>query len=157
MNRLMLWAALGSLSVVFSTRLHLLAYNHDCSAAPLSAASERITRRISEEWKDAYNSGNAARVASLYTEDGHYLSAHIRAHGREAIRSYFQRGIDAGGHIDAIRVQEARSDGKLAYAIGTYEATNAGQRVDGRILVVLEKRGGDWLIAAHEVVVRDQP
>ena len=124
---------------------------------PLSAASEPAPRRMSEDWKDAYNAGDAARVASLYAEDGDYLSAHIGAHAREAIRGYFWRGIDAGGHIDAIRVLGSRSDGRLAYAVGRYEATNSGQKVDGRVLVVLERRGGQWFIAAHEVVVRDQP
>jgi ketosteroid isomerase-like protein len=29
--------------------------------------------------------------------------------------------------------------------------------VDGRILIVLRKVEGRWLIAAHETVVRDQP
>ena len=36
-------------------------------------------------------------VASLHTEDGNYASGHIAAHGREWIRTYFQRGVNAWG------------------------------------------------------------
>jgi len=73
------------------------------------AASEPALQRTAENWKDAYNSGDASRVASLYAEDGDYLSAHVGAHGREVIRAYFQKGIDAGGHIDAVRVLRSRA------------------------------------------------
>jgi len=128
-----------------------------CNPGRVSGADGPALRQVAEAWKDAYNAGDAGRVAALYAEDGQYLSAHVAARGREAIRAYFQRGIDAGGHIDAIRVAEARSDGTLAYGTGVYEANNAGQRVDGRIVLVLERCGGRWLIVAHEVVVRDQP
>jgi uncharacterized protein (TIGR02246 family) len=121
------------------------------------ADDDAALRRVSEEWMAAYNAKDAARVASLYIDGGYYLSAHVLAHGREAIRAYFQKGIDAGGHIEAIHILETHSDAKLAYSLGRYEANNAGQKVDGRILLVLERRGDRWLIAAHEVVVRDQP
>ena len=112
---------------------------------------------IAENWRNAYNAGDASKVAALYTEDAYYLSAHILAHGREAIKKYWQRGITAGGHIDFIRPLTTFSSGELAYSAGTYQATNAGTTVDGRILLVLRKIKGKWLIAAHETVVRDQP
>lgn len=105
----------------------------------------------------AYNRGDASRVAALYTEDGYYLSAHIPTHGREAIEAYWRRGIAAGGHIDYIKPLTIFRSADLGYTVGTYQATNAGVTVDGRILIVLRKINGRWLIAAHETVVRDQP
>ena len=120
-------------------------------------ADDAELRRIAERWKDAYNSGDAAKVAALYTEDGYYLSAHILAHGRKAIEAYWRRGIAAGGHIDFIKPLAVFQSGDLGYCPGTYQATNAGVTVDGRILIVLRKVKGKWLIAAHETVVRDQP
>lgn len=123
----------------------------------VTATDDPSLRGVAERWKDAYNAGDAARVAALYTDEGQYLSAHVHARGREAVRAYFQKGIDAGGRIEAIRVLESWSAGSLAYAIGTYQADNAGQQVDGRILLVLRRCDGEWRIAAHEVVVRDQP
>jgi dienelactone hydrolase/ketosteroid isomerase-like protein len=130
----------------------------DCGSSwTASPVDDAALRGVAQAWKDAYNGGDAPRVASLYAEDGQYLSAHIGARGREAIRAYFQRGIDAGGHIDDLTVLDGGSVGTLGYVAGTYAANNAGQKVDGRILLVLRRCGDAWLIVAHEVVVRDQP
>ena len=85
------------------------------------------------------------------------MSAHVVAHGRPEIRAYFQRGIDARGSIDAIQVLTSGHSGDLAYTVGTYEATNAGQRVRGRNVVVLRRVGDAWRMVAHETVVADQP
>ena len=114
-------------------------------------------RQVAEEWATRYNAGDAAGVASLYTEDGYYASAHILAHGRKEIEGYWARGIAAGGHIDFIKPVEIYTEGNLGYFLGTYQATNAGVTVDGRILIVGKRKAGKWLIAAHETVVRDQP
>jgi uncharacterized protein (TIGR02246 family) len=134
------------------------------AAAPKAAlkqqhvsAEEAAIRQVPEEWIRFYNSGDAAKVAALYTEDGYYLSAHILAHGKQAIQAYWERGIKARGHIDFIKPLAVHHNGELAYCAGTYQATNAGLTVDGRILIVLKKVNGKWLIAAHETVVRDQP
>lgn len=121
------------------------------------SADEAAIRQVSENWIKFYNSGSAPQVAALYTEDGYYLSAHILAHGRQAIEAYWGRGIKSGGHIDFIKPLTLYYIGDLAYCAGTYQATNAGVTVDGRILIVLRKVNGKWLMAAHETVVRDQP
>ncbi len=85
------------------------------------------------------------------------MSAHILAHGRPAIQAFWERGIKARGHIDYIKPLTTYYSGDLGYSAGTYQATNAGVTVDGRILIVLRKVDGKWLMAAHETVVRDQP
>ncbi len=121
------------------------------------SADEAAIRQVSEDWIRFYNAGGAAKVAALYTDDGYYLSAHILAHGRQAIEAYWERGIRAGGHIDFIKPLTLYYTGDLAYCAGTYQATNAGVTVDGRILIVLRRVNGKWLMAAHETVVRDQP
>jgi len=118
---------------------------------------EAALRQVSEDWIKFYNAGDAAKVAGLYTEDAYYLSAHILAHGRQEIQAYWERGIKAGGHLDFIKPVTIYYSGDLAYCAGTYQATNAGVTVDGRILIVLRKVDGRWLMAAHETVVRDQP
>jgi uncharacterized protein (TIGR02246 family) len=120
-------------------------------------ADEAAIRQVSEDWIRFYNAGDAAKVAALYTDDGYYLSAHILAHGRQAVEAYWERGIKAGGHIDFIKPLTVYYTGDLAYCAGTYQATNAGVTVDGRILIVLRKVNSKWLMAAHETVVRDQP
>jgi len=121
------------------------------------SGDEASIRQVSEDWIRFYNAGDATKVAALYADDGYYLSAHILAHGRRAIQAYWERGIQAGGHIDFIKPLTIYYTGDLGYCAGTYQATNAGMKVDGRILIVLRKVDGKWKMAAHETVVRDQP
>jgi ketosteroid isomerase-like protein len=112
---------------------------------------------VAQTWIARYNAGDAAGVARLYEENGYYASAHILAHGREAIERYWARGIAAGGHIDFIRPVEVRVEGDFGYLLGKYQATNAGKTVDGRIIIIAKRDKGGWMIAVHETVVRDQP
>ena len=97
-------------------------------------------RRVAEDWREAYDAGDAPRVAALYTEHGQYLSAHVGARGREAIRAYFQRGIDAGGRIEAIRVLESRSDGTLRLRHGHLRAKSGSEGRRALLLVLEEMR-----------------
>ena len=152
--------AVGFFAAVFMT----LPFVTPQTAAPMPevrerpmSADEAAIRQIPEDWIRFYNAGDAVKVAALYTDNGYYLSAHILARGRRAIQAYWERGIKASGHIDFIKPLTIYSTGDLAYCAGTYQATNAGVTVDGRILIVLRKVNGKWLMAKHETVVRDQP
>jgi ketosteroid isomerase-like protein len=114
-------------------------------------------RAVAQAWRTSYNAKDAAAVASLYAPDAYYVSAHVVARGRSEILAYFQRGIDAGGHIDSIDLLSSGGSGDLAYWVGTYEATNAGRKVRGRNVVVVRRVDSQWLMVAHESVVADQP
>lgn len=119
---------------------------------------EIAIKHITEEWKEGYNAGNAAEVASLYDEGEYYLTLHFITgivQGRAGIRAYVQRGIDAGYHIDSIDILSGDCSGSLAYTVGRYEATNAGQKAFGVNVVVLKRVGKNWLIVAHEPAVPD--
>ncbi len=121
-------------------------------------ADEAALSQIAERWKDGYNNGRAAAVAALYAEDATYLTQHFVTgivQGRAAIQAYVQRGVDAGYHIDSIQVLSTVCSGDLAYTIGRYESTNAGQKAFGVNVVVLRKTGNQWLIVAHESAVPD--
>ena len=150
--------ALAGWCVALCTALPVAAPRIATSKAELRISTDDADiRQIPEDWIRFYNGRDTAKVAALYTEDAYYLSAHILAHGRPAIRAYWERGIKAGGHIDFITLLTLYHTGDLAYCAATYQATNAGVTVDGRILIVLRKVNGKWLMAAHETVVRDQP
>lgn len=137
--------------------LFLVARGWPADQADASATAAQSLQRVASEWKAAYSAKDAAAVATLYAPDAYYVSAHVVAHGRPQIQAYFQRGIDAGGHVDALQILSLGHSGDLAYWVGTYEATNAGQKVRGRNIVVARKIGERWLIVAHESVVADQP
>jgi ketosteroid isomerase-like protein len=121
-----------------------------------NAADETALSKIAEKWKDGYNNGRAADVAALHAEDATYLTQHFAigiVQGRAAIQAYVQRGVDAKYHIDSIQLLSTVCSGDLAYTIGRYESTNAGQKASGVNLVVLKKIGAKWLIVAHESAV----
>lgn len=109
-----------------------------------------------EEWKIAYNSGDAKNLRPLYTDDAKYLSSHVpglEAFGIENVLANFQKGISGGGQIDSIRIIFLERSGSLAYLLTQYYATNSGQKVSGRNLLVLRKVKNKWLIAVHMTVV----
>jgi len=129
-----------------------------CAGTAFYATPDARTPRlpdVARQWTEAYNSGEAARLAALYTDDAWYLSAHVQAHGRAAVRSYFERGMRAGGHINHIRVLDEQYGATMAFLTSNYEANNAGQLVNGRNLLVFRNVHGRWLIAAHTSVVAD--
>jgi ketosteroid isomerase-like protein len=141
-------------------------------------ADESAIRKIADQFRDAYNRGDAAQAASLYTETAYYLTQHYAdgiIEGRKNIQAYVQRGVDAHYHIDSIEVLnvncacatpmpslKARIKGarptrrcNFAYAIARYQSTNAGQKAMGVNLIVLRKIQDTWRIVAHESAVPD--
>ncbi len=113
--------------------------------------------RLANEWKDAYNAQDGARLGALYTPDADYVSPHvvgIVAHGRENIRKNFERGMKGGGHIDAIEILSCSMSCDMACVVARYDATNSGQKVNGRNVIILRNIGGRWLFATHASIVQ---
>ena len=123
-----------------------------------SRTDDQAIQTISEAWKDGYNRGDAAQVASLYSEDAYYLTQHFVSgivSPRNQIQAYVQRGVDAHYHVDSIDVLHSYCSGNFAYSITRYRSTNGQQKAMGVNLVVLRKIGGRWVIVAHESAVPD--
>ena len=135
-------------------------------------------RKVADDFRDAYNRGDAPKVASLYTDGAYYLTQHYAdgiIEGRKNIQAYVQRGVDAHYRIDSIDVLKttcacatpmpslkARIKGanptrqcNFAYAIARYQSTNEGQKAMGVNLIVLRKLQNTWRIVAHESAVPD--
>ena len=118
----------------------------------------RVLFEIVTDWNKAYNSGDASKVASLYAEDAYYRTAHMFAHGRPAIESFCRRGIEAGVQANVggpLRVFVPSGD--FGYITTDYRETHAGATVHGRAVLIFRQVDGNWLIAAHETLVPDQP
>lgn len=114
--------------------------------------------QLANEWKDAYNSNDTAKLASLYTEDAEYVSPHVAnliLRGRENIVMNFHRGRTSGGQIDTVVTLTTHIAQDIAYALCRYEATNNGQKVNGRNVIVFKKVKGKWCFAVHASIVRD--
>ena len=107
-------------------------------------------------WQKAYNSGDAKNLIPLYTEDAIYTSSHVpglEAMGREKLIANFQVGISGGGHIDKIEILKMDVSDGMAYLFCKYQATNSGETVTGRNLIVMKKVNNNWKIVIHMTVV----
>ncbi|MCO6490100.1 MAG: DUF4440 domain-containing protein [Phaeodactylibacter sp.] len=138
-----------------ATILHAAVYK----AFKMMNGRERLLRefqRQTERWRLAYNSGEAHNLAPLYSEGARYLSSHVpglEANGREAVIANFQKGMDMGGHIGSIEILTMDISDGLATLLCKYQATNRGETVEGRNLLILKKMNGAWLIVLHMTVV----
>ncbi|HEX5023747.1 MAG TPA: DUF4440 domain-containing protein [Agriterribacter sp.] len=113
-------------------------------------------QKQTEKWKDAYNSKNALELVPLYSNDAEYVSSHVTglvAKGRDAVIANFQNGMSSGGHIDRVEILSINVSCELATLFCKYQATNSGQTVTGRNLLVLKKINNVWLIVMHMTVV----
>lgn len=158
------WILFLSAILICSTAVHAQEETANAAASAVAPsqcavpAEAQALQQIAQKWKDAYNSGDAALVASLYAENADYITQHFITgivHGRAAIRAYVQRGVDAHYHIDSILITTTGCSDDIAYAVDRYQATNAGQKAFGVNLVVIRKIKGKWLIVAHEAAVPD--
>lgn len=116
---------------------------------------KEFTQQTSE-WIRAYNSKDSKNLLPLYTEDATYISSHVQGlqlDGRKNIVSYFQDGINNGGHIDKIEILSFNFSDSIATLLCKYQATNSGITAIGRNLLVMKKVNGKWLIAVHMTVV----
>ena len=123
-----------------------------------TTGDDQAIATIADTWKDAYNAGDAAKVAALYTPDAYYLTQHFVdgiVHPRPFIQAYVQRGVDARYHIDSIEAVSTVCSGDFAYAITRYHSTNGDQKAMGVNLIVMRKIKGKWLIVAHESAAPD--
>lgn len=134
------------------------AFAQDAVVPATCTAQAAAVSDIIHTWQEAYNAGDAAKVAGLYAEGATYLTQHYVTGivaGRAAIQAYVQLGIGAHYHIDSIRLLRVDCAGDVAYAIDRYDANNAGQKAFGVNLVVVRKLAGGWKIVAHEAAVPD--
>jgi ketosteroid isomerase-like protein len=114
-------------------------------------------QRIANAWADAYNKNDSARLGALYTPDADYISSHVPSlvsHGRDNIRINFQKGMSMGGHVDTVEVLSSMVECGMASVVCRYQATNNGQTVHGRNLIVLKKINDRWLFQEHITVLR---
>ena len=92
-------------------------------AAPALAqqnAAERpqqVVNDLTTKLAHAYNSHDAAAVASLYTEDGIYVTPEGIVQGRDAIRETIEDELKAGGDL-TIKVSLVRTFGDAIWSTG---------------------------------------
>jgi ketosteroid isomerase-like protein len=97
----------------------------------------------------AFNAGDAATVASLYTEDAVlYPPREKRVDGRAAIQTFWQGAIDSGMKIDDLHAVEIESRSDVAGEVGVFTLSVPGDsgpaKVDGKYIVIWKRTGHTW-------------
>jgi uncharacterized protein (TIGR02246 family) len=125
----------------------------------MSASHEEIkdaARRGQAAWNEAFNRGDAAAVAALYTDDATLLPpTHAIIKGSDAVREFWQGLIGAGFKGHGIELVDAASGGDMAFATGNWWASGPGEggetrRFEGTVVTVLRRQAdGVWKVCLH--------
>ena len=100
----------------------------------------------SAAWQAAFNAGDGAAVAALYTSDASLLPpGGDPVQGREAIQGFWTEATSTGGTF-SLETVEVAGHGDMAVEIGTYSGTGAdGAHTDhGKYMVLWKKVDGAW-------------
>jgi len=144
---------LRKLVVIAASFAALAACAKTAPPAPDTAADETAARAVNIAWYKAYNAGDGAAVAALYSEDA-VLNAPgaPAARGNASISEYFVKGAAATAAAGVALVDGLTSEvgvsGDLAWQSGTFKITDkSGAAVDaGKYLTVFQRKDGKWII-----------
>ena len=119
------------------------------------AGSEEATaavQTLNTKWDNAFNSKDAATVASLYAEDGRVVTGDGKIlNGRAEIQGLFQSFMDGGFHEHKIEMIDVKVKGDIAYETGKWSGVGGDKKTYGGHLVNIYERqsGGDWQAVLH--------
>ncbi len=117
-------------------------------AGTASAQDKATIDKLNERFAAAFNAGDGAAVAALYTDDGVILPPGIEMiRGRDRIAAFWTAAAGQLGDmkLTAMEVQPLGPD--AAREIGAFAMRTKGaqpQDVAGKYVVVWHKAGGEW-------------
>ena len=97
----------------------------------------------------AFNAGDAATVASLYSEDAAlFPPGGERVDGRSAIQTFWQGAIDSGMKVDVLHAVEVEARGDMAGEVSVFTLSVPGEggatKVAGKYIVIWKRSGQTW-------------
>jgi uncharacterized protein (TIGR02246 family) len=123
------------------------------AAFPALAQTKAELQKDVDAWATAFNKGDGAAIAAMYTADADMLPDHgDLAHGRAAIEAMIKKMAESGTYQNDLKitVENVRPLGPgIASDIGTYTITpksQPSQQEVGKFASVVRKLGGKWLI-----------
>jgi uncharacterized protein (TIGR02246 family) len=116
-------------------------------AAP--SLSERQLEQVMHEYLDAYHHDDPEALARLYATDGLLLPpGRGLVRGREAIRQFWEQGMEAGFQMETLEVRAGVTTG---YAVGRYyiPADDENEAESGKYVITFARQAdGVWRVAA---------
>jgi uncharacterized protein (TIGR02246 family) len=119
--------------------------------SPAVAQNKATIEKLNDVWTAAFNKGDAAAVAALYTEDAYVLppgSAMVK--GRAAIEAFWQQAAQQMSDAKLTTVDVLPLGRSAAREIGTVTLKTKSQppqEIAGKYVVVWRKIGRDWKLA----------
>ena len=102
------------------------------------------------QWDNAFNSGDASKVAQSYANNAVILPAGgQQVSGQQGAETLFGSFIKGGVKSHKITVQGGEQKGEIGYAYGRWEADAGGKKLGGHWTNVLVNEGGQWRTALH--------
>jgi uncharacterized protein (TIGR02246 family) len=120
-------------------------------AVPAVAQKAEI-EAVNAKWIELFNKGDFAGIASLYTADASaFPPGSPTVRGRDAIRAMWKDMAEKVGDPNVTTLDVKPLGPAAAREIGTFSLKTKGptpQEVTGKYVVVWEKVGSDWQLAA---------
>jgi uncharacterized protein (TIGR02246 family) len=119
-------------------------------AVPLRAQDKAGIEELNARFVAAFNSGDFAKVASLYAENAYVLppgSGVIK--GRSNIQAFWTKAGEGLGDVKLVTVEVTPLSGSAAREIGTFTGRTKGaspQDVGGKYVVIWQKEADQWRI-----------
>ena len=124
------------------------------ASAPAKAASqgdsESAIRGQLTSLAEAASKGDAEKMASYFTLDGAYVDEDgVRHEGRQSLKDHFGRHVrpdtKSSLRLEPQAIRIIGSDSAWIEGITTRQ-TDRGKQIDARFTMLLQKKGGTWLI-----------
>lgn len=118
-----------------------------------SAAAQTIAtiQQLNDKWESAFNKGDAAAVAAMYTEDAYVLPpGGNMVKGRTAIEAFWKQAAQQVANPKLVTVDVVPLGPRAATEIGTVTLETKAQppqQIVGKYAVVWRKVGSRWLLA----------
>ena len=119
--------------------------------SPALAQNKATIEKLNDVWTAAFNKGDAAAVAALYTEDAYVLppgSSMVK--GRAAIEAFWRQAAQQMTDAKLTTVDVLPLGRSAAREVGTVTLKTKSQppqEVVGKYVVVWRKIGRDWKLA----------
>ena len=121
------------------------------AAAPAVAQDRATIEKLNAAWTAAFNKGDAAAVAAMYTEDAYVLPPGAEmVKGRPAIETFWRQAAQQMGDAKLTTVDVLPLGNDAAREIGTVSLktkSQPSQEIIGKYVVVWRKTGADWKLA----------
>jgi len=123
------------------------------SVAEAQQSARTAIEANTKQFVEAFNKGDAAAVANMYTMDARVLPPNAEmVEGRGNIQKFWQGAMTAGVKMVSLETVHVETQGNVAVEVGRYTTTTPGaggttNTDKGKYVVMWKREGGSWKLA----------